>query len=263
VAGRKNPHGSATARFRNTQEAAWSLMALMDYARIVEKVSPQFTASVWLGSSRVLSQKFNGRSLRTYTHRVPMSAILAAAGKAARYLVFHKKGKGTLYFTARLKFARAKMRKTAVDRGFAVTRKIVRLDEAGEKAKRQRPLRVGDVVQVQLSVTNRTPRRFVVVDDPLPAGFEAMDQSLAVSSSLSYGRAPRAGQRWFRHYDHRELRDDRVVHFKDVMRRGTHRFTYLARIIAPGQYLTPPARAEQMYAPEIYGLTGGTVVKVK
>jgi len=64
-------------------------------------------------------------------------------------------------------------------------------------------------------------------------------------------------------YDHREMRDDRVLHFVDFMPRGTHHFTYLARVTNPGRFLTPPARAEEMYNPELYGLSAGTVTHIK
>ena len=37
---------------------------------------------------------------------------------------------------------------------------------------------------------------------------------------------------------------------------GIHTYTYVARATTPGEYVAPPARAEEMYAPETFGRTG-------
>ena len=35
-----------------------------------------------------------------------------------------------------------------------------------------------------------------------------------------------------------------------------HTYTYVARATTPGEYVVPPAKAEEMYAPETFGRTG-------
>ena len=69
--------------------------------------------------------------------------------------------------------------------------------------------------------------------------------------SRSFGAAQTRtdSSRW----DHHELRDDRVLFFRDLMQPGTLTYHYLARVSFPGRFLAPPLRAEEMYTPELYG----------
>ena len=102
-----------------------------------------------------------------------------------------------------------------------------------------------------------SPRNFVVIDDPLPAGFEAIDANLA--NTASWLRVPQAGgepdavdcpgcdaqgddalahgraflSAWFRS----ELRDDRALFFVDHMPAGMYHYRYLARATTPGKFV--------------------------
>ena len=44
---------------------------------------------------------------------------------------------------------------------------------------------------------------------------------------------------------------------------GTKRFTYTVRATTPGTFAVAPARAEEMYAPETFGRTAGTLVTIE
>jgi uncharacterized protein YfaS (alpha-2-macroglobulin family) len=119
----------------------------------------------------------------------------------------------------------------------------------------------------------------VVLDDPLPAGLEAVNAALATSArSLDVTDAGGAGDRsngddsddaranglaynevWY----HREMRDDRVLTFIEHMPVGMYHFRYLARATTIGTFVVPPTRAECMYEPETFGRTAGASFEVK
>lgn len=44
---------------------------------------------------------------------------------------------------------------------------------------------------------------------------------------------------------------------------GVHTFSYIVRATTAGTFRTAPARAEEMYTPEVFGRTGTAVVEVK
>jgi uncharacterized protein YfaS (alpha-2-macroglobulin family) len=118
----------------------------------------------------------------------------------------------------------------------------------------------------------KADRQFVVLDDPLPAGLEAVDVSLRTQGEIPGGEADRAGRgpepdadygiwygRWWSPFAHRELRDDRVVYAAPRLRPGTYYASYVARATTPGTFVRPPAHAEEMYNPAVHGRTeGGT-----
>ena len=249
--------GRKQARFRNTQEAAWALLGFWDYARLREKVVPDFQAGVWLGRKRLLSAQFKGHSSAENLAKIPMADLLRLAGSAAKELVIAKEGAGTLYYVARLRYAPKELPRAPKDHGFTVRKQVTLLDAGGAPVKPARPPKLGETVLVTLTVNSGETRRYVVVEDPLPAGLEALDSTLATGS-----RAFGSWNQWagVSSHDHRELRDDRVLFFRDLMQPGTLTYRYLARVSSAGSFIAPPARAEEMYTPEVYGHTGATRV---
>lgn len=114
---------------------------------------------------------------------------------------------------------------------------------------------------VEVIVLAPDERRFVVIDDPLPAGFEAIDFSLATSSSHLAERGlwqDGFSSAWYR----RELRDEQVLHFVDEMPAGLYRYAYLARATSSGSFVVPPTSAKEMYQEEVFGRTAATKVKI-
>jgi uncharacterized protein YfaS (alpha-2-macroglobulin family) len=94
------------------------------------------------------------------------------------------------------------------------------------------------------------------MESPLPGAFEAADAGLRTAGSWigDLTRTPLGA--------HREDRDDRVVYFVDDLPAGISTFRYVVRATTAGTFVTPPARAEQMYAPETFGRTAGETVVV-
>ena len=59
------------------------------------------------------------------------------------------------------------------------------------------------------------------------------------------------------------MRDERAEAFASLLWEGVHEYTYLARATTPGTFVVPPAKAEEMYAPETFGRSAGDRVVVK
>ncbi len=137
----------------------------------------------------------------------------------------------------------------------------------------------GELVRVRLRISVSSERHFVVVDDALPAGLEAVDLSLRTvapaagpagfiseepteDDPLSQWRFGRWDSGWWSPFDHREIRDERVVYFATVLWPGTYTLAYVARATTPGVFVRPPAHAEEMYNPAVNGRSDGGVFTV-
>ncbi len=162
---------------------------------------------------------------------------------------------------------------TPLDRGIVVERWYETLDG--------RPvvgLTEGDVVRVRLRVTVPGEREMVVLEDPLPAGLEAVDLSLRTVSPFTSEEGdggldperPLDGWyfgRWdagmWSPFDHREIRDDRVVYFARQLWKGAYTATYLARATTAGRFVAAPAQAEEMYNPGVHGRSGGGAFTIR
>jgi uncharacterized protein YfaS (alpha-2-macroglobulin family) len=148
----------------------------------------------------------------------------------------------------------------------------------------------GELVRVRLRLTVPEDRQFLVLDDALPAGLEAVDLSLRTASltpgpgvgqetrylspSDAESEAQESGEPdhfwyygrwdsgWWSPFDHKEIRDDRVIYSATVLWKGVHSLTYLARATTPGTFVRPPAHAEEMYNPAVFGRSDGGVFMV-
>ena len=64
-------------------------------------------------------------------------------------------------------------------------------------------------------------------------------------------------------FDHVERHDDRVQLFATRLGEGIHEFSYIVRATTAGTFRTAPARAEEMYEPEVFGRTATAVIEVQ
>jgi hypothetical protein len=247
-----------TGGYRTTQEGAYSLLALGDYARIHESATPDFVAQVRLGQAALVSQAFKGRSLGATSHTVAPGALAAQAG--TQRLSFAAEGTGRLYYSAQLQYAPKAVPEAAADRGIVVQR-WYRPAEGGAQGAVQ-AVTEGALVRVHLRVATHQARHYVVVNDPLPAGLEAVDPRLKTNARAPAPQPDGEGDargrgRWARVFDHTELRDDRVLLFADHLPPGVHTYSYLARATTAGVFTRAPATAEEMYRPEVSGRSTG------
>jgi hypothetical protein len=238
--------------WRTTQETAWALLALDAYRRAQPPSAADFDARVFLGGSLLTETSFDSADLaRRATVTVPMSRLLAVAGKP---LTFAVEGEGRLFYEAVLRYARKDMPTEPVEAGFFVQktmRPISALSAPGTQAR----FAAGQVVLCEIDVVTPSPRQFVVIEDPLPGGFEIVDFGL------------RTGGTWMANLEQtpatrRELRDDRVLYFADALPAGISRYRYLARAAIIGSFQAPPTRVEEMYVPETFGRTAGGRVDI-
>lgn len=271
--------------WRSTQETAYALLALDEYRKAQERERPDFTARVWLSGKRLMSAALRGRSALAVDRSVPTSGLGSGS-----LLVFDKQGQGSLFYQARLRYAPRTLPSKSLDRGFYVQKTLRRVSpEDLASALRTVPelgtrkFHGGDMVLADLVVVTPSPRDYVAIDDPLPAGLEGVDAELSTTASWlhvpgSGGEANAVGcvgcdeheddliasgraflHSWYR----REVHDDRVVFFVDHMAAGMYHYRYLARATTLGSFVVPPTKAEEMYTPEVFGRTGATRVEVQ
>jgi uncharacterized protein YfaS (alpha-2-macroglobulin family) len=138
-----------------------------------------------------------------------------------------------------------------------------------------RPLRTGEVVIVHITAKSKTEIGTGLIVDRIPAGLEIENLNLVKGEQM--GTVTIAGMNPAQamadnHIKHVEFRDDRFVaavrldpngffagqFFGNRSEPGTLHLFYRARVVTPGEFVVPPLYAEDMYRPNIFGVTGGT-----
>lgn len=254
-------------RWDNTQENAWAMSSLIDYYRKYEAEVPDFTAIVSLGARSLMKETFKGRDTKARIGGQPMETLLAGGAPGQSLpMTFERQGTGTLFYTARLTYASADPIREPLDAGFKVERSYAR-QGGGESAT---SFNAGDLVEVTLTFTLPKERRWVAVTDPVPAGLEPVESWFAttrqdLANSVNEWSTGGSWSEWWERggFDHVERHDDRVLLFATRLSEGRHTFKYVCRATTVGTFRAAPARAEEMYEPEVLGRTAETAVEVK
>jgi hypothetical protein len=244
-------------RYRNTQEAAFALSAMVEVVRTREKETPDFVGTVKLGEKTLAEVPFRGRSLERVQRTVPIAEL--GRGEAAVPFEFRRDGtSGVLYYGAVLLYAPEKMPTDSLDRGIFVQRWFEPYEGGGQV----RTVRAGELVRVRVRVGTPQARRDVAVEVAVPSGLEIVDTSLASTASLprvrgepdrdpdsiddgggggNPGGAPDFARGYWTPFDHVERRDDRLVLFADRLPAGIHETSFVARATLPGRFVSRPA----------------------
>jgi len=258
-------------RWGNTQENALAMKALVAYYRKYEPAPPDFRAVVKLGTEDLAREEFKGRTTTARTRDIPMTKVLAQGPAGTnRALTFTREGTGTLYYATRLRYAADELFHDGLDSGIQISRSYAPYVEDGTKPAAT-AYKAGDLIRVTLSFNLTKERRYVAVTDPLPAGFEAVESWFATTARSLAQATDNQGERsnsWFSWwerggFDHVERFDDRVQLFATRLAEGKHQFTYVVRATTAGTFRTAPAKAEEMYSPEVFGRTATAVIEVR
>ncbi|HWO18581.1 MAG TPA: DUF6049 family protein, partial [Kofleriaceae bacterium] len=242
----------------NTQENSFALLALDRYFDTYEKATPDFVARVWLGNDYAGERAFRGRTTDYFAIPIPMRDV---AAHDQQDLTIQKDGRGRLYYRIGMTYAPASLALPPADYGFVVERRYEGVDSPGDVVRQPDgvwKIKAGARVRVRLSMVNESRRYHVALVDPLPAGLEPMNPSLAVTGPIPQDPnvQRQKGAYWWWYgpwYEHQNLRDERVEAFASLLWEGVHTYEYVARATTPGTFVVPPPKAEEMYMPETFG----------
>jgi hypothetical protein len=247
--------------WRTTHETTWALLALDDFRRTLPQGATQVDARVTLGGldEPLLATHFAGEPGELIPEERAKLSMEALVPHSPADLTIEARG-GWLYYQARLRVSPQAMPTEPLSVGLGLQRRYYLLTKQDRGRIEQRLLEdtpvtsvpQGAFVWVQLDLLSPGPRRHVVVDDPLPGGFEALRDGGADTPEWLYSHMRHLNgsrESW------KELRDDRVVFVLDKTDAGTLSLGYIAHALHRGAYVTPPARAEEMYTPETMGRT--------
>ncbi len=262
--------------WQTTQNNAWSLLGLVAYMQATGELEGDYSYSVYLNGQELTRGDVSQDNIDE-SHELVVGITRLLTEEGNRLVVERQAsqgdqtGEGQLYYSVDLRYYLPADQVQALDRGIVVARQYSPVDDAGQvEARRYVDVaRVGDVIKVKVTLVAPTDLYYVVVEDPLPAGFEGIDLNLKTTSVV--GEQPtlrnltvEEEERWFRWYgwgwwwfSNSEMRDEKVVLFAEYLPRGTYEYTYLMRAGVPGDFYTMPTTAHEMYFPEVFGRSDG------
>lgn len=110
-------------------------------------------------------------------------------------------------------------------------------------------------VGLRIAVDHAVDR--LVLEDPLPAGLEAVDANFQTANKSVVAQS----DNW--QIDDRQIYRDRVTAFAQHLQPGIYEMHYLVRTVTPGRYGWPGARVYLQDAPEQLGRTASATIEIK
>ncbi|MEQ1869250.1 MAG: MG2 domain-containing protein [Vicinamibacterales bacterium] len=231
----------------STKQTAIALQGLLAYMKARGERPSPVTADIFVNDVKIKTQSFDARAL---TSPNPV-LIEAPAREGVNNIRITKQGDGTIYFDAAVRYydKPAAAERTGTRR-LALTRRYFTLTPVSRNGRivyREAPFkgtaRAGDVILVRLTAAGSKDWKYLMLEDPIPAGTEQIEKE-------SGYEIERLTTDWF-YGSQRELRDDRTVYFLSDFSAGRYEFSYLLKVTTPGVFSAMPARLSPMYVPSV------------
>lgn len=254
-------------RWPTWHESAWSILALTEWMQASGELQADYTYSLTLNTAPLLEGAFTPATvLDSAATSVSLSQLFP---DAVNFFDFQRAaGPGRLYYTAHLAAFVSADSVQALNRGVFVQRAYY--DAACQPEKETcAPLTTsptGQAVRVELTIIAPHDLTYVVVEDPLPAGADAVDPNLETSTSNLDAGITSDTYRWgfwgWWYFDRIEFRDARVVFTSRFLPAGTYQYTYYLQPIIPGDYQVMPTLAQEVFFPEVFGRSDGLLFTI-
>jgi uncharacterized protein YfaS (alpha-2-macroglobulin family) len=233
----------------STKQTAIAIYGLLSFMQARGETPQPFSVDVFVNGQLAGKHAFTAASM---TAPDPI-VISAPANVGANQVRLVKRDGGTVYWSvAAVYYDTTTADARQGSRQLALTRKYSLLTPVAIKDRivyRETPFTgtaaPGDVLVVRLTAAGSPEWRYLALQDPLPAGVEAIQDTTA------YPLERTAAESWW-HGSRVEYRDSRTVFFQETFERGRYEFTYLVKVIAPGQFRAVPAQISPMYVPGVH-----------
>jgi uncharacterized protein YfaS (alpha-2-macroglobulin family) len=229
----------------STKQTAMALYGLLDYMAARKEGAADAGVQVLVNGSPAGELAFTPASLTA-----PDPVVVTATAAAGRNTIeVRKKGGGSVYWSAAVEYYdMAGATERTGTRTLALVRKYFSLTPVRVQDRivyRETPFdgnaQPGDLLLVRVDAAGSNDWRYLVIEDPLPAGVEPIQQR-------GLYELERPTQFW--DGSRREYRDDRVVFFQESFTAGHYQFVYLLKVTTPGVFRVMPAQIAAMYVPE-------------
>lgn len=245
-----------------TKQTAMAIYGLLAFMQARGETAQPFSVDVFVNGAPAGRHSFTAAALIA-----PDPVIVSApANTGANQVRIVKRDGGSVYWSAAAVYYDTTTAARTGSRQLAITRKYALLSPVtvGDRiVYRETPFNgtanAGEVLSVRLTVAGSPEWRYLAIEDPLPGGVEAIHDTTA------YPLEREAADSWW--YGSRvEYRDSRTVFFQESFEGGRYEYSYLVKVVAPGQFRAVPAQVSPMYVPGVHAssepqsftLTGGS-----
>lgn len=255
--------------WRNTQETALVIFALVDYLKNSSELNPDYSVKIYINGNNVFEKAMNSDDVYKKNAFIKIDNGILRSG--SNEIKIEKYGKGKVYFSGNVSYFNSKENILPEESGFRVEREYFRLEKYSlynddkivyRKKYFDGNIRSGDDMLVKIRVYSKEENQYFMLEDPLPSGMEIVkdDWSFTIDDESNYISYPYYRWRWW--YADKEVRDNRVTFFATYLGKGEYEFSYILHAQIPGEYNVNPAKGMLMYYTDYNGSTGTAKINI-
>lgn len=250
--------GETQGHWGNTHANAVCAWSLYRYAEAYEDDAPPSEVEALLNGSRLGRAKWDSLDGQPVSFHSSVDESDSAAKVA-----FSSPDEGRAYYAITMESMLPYSSVAGRSRGLWLTREYSTLvDEEWKILEPGDYVAPGQIVRVSLRVETPAFRRFVVLEDSVPAGLDPINPDLAEGHILeAAGYADDARMGW--PFSSPYYGDSKVRSYATYLWPGVHQFTYYTQAGIEGEFQAPPAHIEVMYEPENHAYSELHRIRVK
>lgn len=252
-----------------SHETAWTLLALTEWMVASGELDANYDYSLEVNLQPVTDGRFTTSTITNSRNlALPVGELLQ---EEANFFNFGRgDGDGRLYYTMHLESSIDMNFVQPIDRGITVERVYydADCDPETETCQPITEIEAGERVRVVLTIIAANDLVYAMVEDPIPAGTEAIDPGLDINSPTQGGEVNRVDEDyrfgywgwWF--FNQIQYQDEQVVFLANFLPAGTYQYSYFLQASIPGEYQVRPTFARQTFFPEVNGRSAGLVFTI-
>jgi uncharacterized protein YfaS (alpha-2-macroglobulin family) len=251
-------------RWKSTKDSALALLALAEYLATTSDQDPRMEVAFSLNGSRLGSYTITTKELMEFNE--PLEFDLVDVKYGSNTLRVRKSGPGNFFYSMVVSFYSTEEHIPEGGDEMQIHRRYYRMipkvDQGRivyDKVDLRGPVKVAEPVLVELRTDCERTFQYVMITDPIPAGFEIVKdfrnyRIRDVSRWSGY-------YNWRYSYSGREMHDDHMAFFYSWLREGKYIY-YIIEPLVPGRYHTMPAEISLMYYPQRRGHSDEAIITV-
>jgi uncharacterized protein YfaS (alpha-2-macroglobulin family) len=234
-------------RWGSSYETSEIVLSLCEYLRRTGSVAPELDYGVLLNGVEIGSD-----SMTVESHGGYQTLTINDLASGDNEFTIVNRGSEVVYLLTAFRYS-AQEGTVSAARSLdgPVVERVYELESSGEPVTQ---CRVGDLIRVLLRIELPDEGWYVVVEDPLPAGVEAVRSSVQLSTlegdSREYGTASAM------------MGEQAAAFLSSWLPAGVHEYSYLVRATTPGAFRAMPAEVILMYEPKVWGRSGSAVINI-
>lgn len=238
----------------STKQTALVVYAFVDYLALTGDLNPDMTVTLSLNGEKIYAERITKDNWQKFDGMRRFSSAQLNAGENT--ITIEKIGNGSPIYSVYAKYYAQVENMPASEGGIRVERSYARVvRENGalvlQKLKSGATVQSGDEIEVTLTVNADRDYEWLMMDDPLPSGFEPIREY--------WGHY---GWHWNYWYSRKEFHDQKVSIAMTHLWHGQHVAQYRMRAETPGDFHALPSQVFNMYHPEIGGNSQEFRIKV-